>query len=709
MIAKDKLLRAVALTVLVMVVLTAALLSAAPMLVDRAALRERLAAEATAALSLPVQIDAITGLTLLPRPQIVLGSVRILATAATTTPTHAPTLASAETVRLDLTLPALLTGHAEPALLRAEGIALRPLSRARRAASPWLAALELPGVSGAELTLSYPAGAKRLRWPLWTQAGGAPSSAGTGPIAVSARLPLDAADGRIAGTFRFTARVDTTALPVLTLAPLRLSAADLRLGGLRDLAPVLAAERAQRNADGVWHISEFWLSEAEPPADPPADLDLRGDWVIGPAGGLVRGSLRLAPLDLRRWLARHLEQPVPGAPGGLRCFAFAGGFERVGDRLDVAPLALRLDATRARAAGSVGLGPAPTAAVVLRLDRLDLDRYLTASGAADAGAPGAAADDCMPVSEAALPGPADPSPVQPAPAQPDLPALPTGPHAPDLVLALGAESLRVGALAYHDLGIRAVKRDRRTGMDITAGAFYGGTLEARIERTLRPAAPPWQTLQAEVTGADLGALLTDLQGVPQATGRVHLVAALAAAGSDAAALRRGLSGSLRLRVQDGRLTALDQAAASFGPLLSVIGLEVTPDSLAFSRLSLSADGEDGVFRSRDIDARARLFALAGDGALDLSAQRLDADLVATLVQPPDGPDVRDLAGIEVPVQLSGAIDAPDVAVELGPAVAEAARRAARRELGGDDNVLKQLEDATGVQGLEQGLRNLFGL
>lgn len=701
MIAKDKQLRAVALTALVMVVLTAALLFAAPMLVDRAALRERLAAEATAALSLPVQIDAITGLRLLPRPQIVLGSVRILATAANTV----PTLASAETVRLDLRLPALLTGHAEPVLLRAEGIALQPGSRAWRASSTWLAALELPGVSGAELTLSYPAGAERLRWPLLARSAGPPHSAGTGPIAASARLPLDAADGRIAGTFRLTARVDTTALPVLTLAPLRLTGSDLRLGGLRDLTPVLTAERAQRNADGVWHISEFWLSEA----DPPADLDLRGDLVIGPAGDLVRGSLRLAPLDLRRWLARHLEQPVPGAPGGLRCFAFAGGFERVGDRLDVAPLALRLDATRARAAGSVGLGPAPTAAVVLHLDRLDLDAYLIAPGTVDTSAPGAAADDCMPVSEAALPGPADPSPVQPGPAQPDLPALPTGPRAPDLVLALGAESLRVGALAYHDLGIRAVKRDQHTGMDITAGAFYGGTLEARIEHTLRPAASPWQTLQAEVTGADLGALLTDLQGVPQATGRVHLVAALAAAGSDAAALRRGLSGSLRLRVQDGRLTALDRAAASFGPLLSVIGLEVTPDSLAFSRLSLSADGEDGVFRSRDIDARAQLFALAGDGALDLSAQRLEAELVATLVQPPDGPDVRDLAGIEVPVQLSGAIDAPDVAVELGPAVAEAARRAARRELDSDDNVLKQLEDATGVQGLEQGLRNLFGL
>ena len=188
-----------------------------------------------------------------------------------------------------------------------------------------------------------------------------------------------------------------------------------------------------------------------------------------------------------------------------------------------------------------------------------------------------------------------------------------------------------------------------------------------------------------------------------------LTAELAASGSDTDALRRDLSGILRLRVENGRLAALDRAAASFGPLLSTVGIEVTPDTLAFSRLGLSADGEDGVFRSQDIHGRARLFALAGAGALDLPAQRLDAEVTATLVQPPDGPDLKGLAGIQVPVRITGPVTAPEVDAELGAAVAEAARRAARRHLDSDGNVLKQLEDATGVQGLEEGLRGLFGL
>jgi hypothetical protein len=63
----------------------------------------------------------------------------------------------------------------------------------------------------------------------------------------------------------------------------------------------------------------------------------------------------------------------------------------------------------------------------------------------------------------------------------------------------------------------------------------------------------------------------------------------------------------------------------------------------------------------------------------------------------------------VPIRVAGPVAAPKVDAELGPAVTEAARRAARRHLDKDGNVLKQLEEATGVQGLEQGLRDLFGL
>ena len=119
---------------------------------------------------------------------------------------------------------------------------------------------------------------------------------------------------------------------------------------------------------------------------------------------------------------------------------------------------------------------------------------------------------------------------------------------------------------------------------------------------------------------------------------------------------------------------------------------------------MGAQARGGLFDIVDVDGRARLFRLSGAGTLDAGPETLDLDLAATLVQPPDGPDLKRLAGIRVPIRVTGSIAAPKVDAELRPAVAEAARR----HLNGDGNLFQQLEDATGVQGLEQGLRGLFG-
>ncbi len=671
--------------------LLAALLAVAPALVDRDALRERLQAEASQALGLPVQVAAVSELSLLPRPRIVLGSVLILSREG---PAATP-LVAAESLRLDLALWPLLLGRAEPALLQASGIDSRlPGAVVTATLWPWATAPALE-VRDAELTLDYPAGARRLGWRLFEKPTPVLQAAGTGPLAIAAVLPMEVAHAPVAGTLTLAAQADISNLPMLTLAPLRLAGTDLRLGELRELAPVLTAERAVRDADGAWRFTGAALSEGS--------FDVRGDISLAPApataalaGSTASGSLTLAPLDLRRWLARHLGRPLPGHSDRLRCVAAVGDFRLRGDQLEVAPLAARVDASHARAAGRFQLGPIPRGAAALRLDGLDLDPYLSASDAAAADDPAASCAPGADVAAHSLP-------------QPDTPALPTTGTDPDLVLDLRADVLGLGGLSFGELSVAAARHGAHGVADIAADAFYAGALTARIEQTLRPALPPQQRLWAAVSGADLGAILADVQGEPQVSGRLDLSAELAAAGNAFAALRDDLSGTIRLHLQAGRLPALDRAATSFGPLLAIIGLEATPDIFAVSALSLSAEGRNGVFRSRDIDGRARLFTLTGAGNLDLPAGSLSADLISTLVQPPDGPDLKGLAGIEVPIRVDGPMVAPKLDVQIGPAVAEAARRVARRRLDRDSNMLQQLEDATGVPGLEEGLRNLLGL
>lgn len=684
------------------------LLAAAPLLVDREGLRARIQAEATLALGLPVRIDAVSALHLLPRPRIVLGPVRVLGPPPPVPPPAAasasgqadPVLATAERMRLELALPALLMGRAEPVLLQATGIdfSLAALDAAALPPLPAGVALSDLGAEDARVTLSYPADARRLAWPLFAAPGVPPQAAQTGPLHIAAEMPLAGTQARAGATLALAATADTSALPVLTLAPVRITGEALHLGTLRDLAPVLSIERAVRDADGAWRLQGIALMEGG------LVITADAEAALTPQGLTADGSLGLAPLDLRSWLAGHADLPLPGRADRLRCLAAAGDFRLMPDRLDIAAFALRLDDSHARAAASLYFRPTPRTALALRLDSLDLDPYL-----ASPSAPAAGTESCAPVTTAAADGPAQPQIPQSQLPQPQLPIQPPPDIAPDLSLDLVTEQLRAGGLAFADLGITAEQQGGHGIVDVAAAAFYGGSLDARVERMQYAGAPPRQTLRARISGADLGALLTDLQGEPQMTGTADLTAELAATGSDAAAVRSDLSGTLRLGVVDGRVAALDRAATDFGPLLGTVGLEVTPDLLAVSRLSLSAEAQGGVFTSRDIQGQAQLFSLAGVGELDVASDSLAADLTATLEQPPDGPDLGGLAGIQVPIRVAGPLAAPKVDAQLGPAVAEAARRAARRHLDKDGNVLEQLEEATGVQGLEQGLRSLFGL
>jgi hypothetical protein len=684
-----------ALIVLAVVLLAlAGILAAAPLLVDRDALLRRVEAEIGAASGLAVRIDGVQALTLLPTPRAVLGPIRLLPPVGGAD----GALVSADSLRLDLDLTALLFARAEPLALHLTGIDGAWAPPPAATLPLWLAALRPPAVAvqGGELRLDYPPGARPLSWPLFATPSTWRPAADTGPLRASATLPL-VAEAQAAGTLQLDAELATATLPVLGIAPLRLTGSGIALGALDALDFELAAAALERDAAGGWRVESLLLDADGLKLSGTADIATQTT-TDGATVPQARGRLALAPMDLRAWLGRHWRAPLPGRPGTLGCVAADAELALDGDLLGIAPLRIQLDDGRAAAAATVQLAALPRVAVALHADRLDLDAYL-APPAPPADQPAEPAAPPATTCAAAEPMAFPQAPVPPVPPESDV----------DLHVELAADALRAGGLGYGAVAGMLTQRGMHTGVDVAAGAFYGGTLRVRGEQMVHVGAAPQQTLRAQAAAVDLGALLTDLQGTAPITGSADLTAELAAAGADLPALRRDLSGTLRAEVRDGRLAAVDRAVQQFGPLLSTVGLPVGTDLADFSRLRLSATGADGVFRSDDIDGRARLLHLTGGGELDAPGETVTADLVATLVQPPDGPDLKGLDGIRVPISIAGSVMAPKVDADVAPAVAEAARRAARRHLESDDNLFRQLEDATGVEGLERGLRGLFGL
>jgi AsmA protein len=372
-----------------------------------------------------------------------------------------------------------------------------------------------------------------------------------------------------------------------------------------------------------------------------------------------------------------------------------------GDTLSLESVELRLDATHA--AGSallsapamtgIGFGAAPTLVVALALDGLDLDPYLVETRS------DRAADD--PASTAVTTVAANC--LLPALGTINAPVLPiadpNADPAADLIAYLEADKLRVGGLRYGRLAVDARVQAALAGADIKAADFYAGNLSARVERDARDAASPRQTLRAEGIGIDVAALLSDLQGKAPISGIGDIRAELTAAGADAAALKADLSGTVIAEVRDGRFNGLD-----IGTLVAAVGGHAA-DAIAattFSTLTATAVGSGGLFVTKDIDGRSKMLRVSGQGRFDVPAESMDLDLDATFVEGATG--ARDLGGIRVPLSISGPWRQPAFRADFGAALREGARRALDR----NRDTLKQIEERTGIKGLEQGLRGLFG-
>ena len=670
------------------------LTAASSMLFERIGLTQAIEAAVFDATGHRLEIADEPRLRLLPRLVVELGPLTIDAGQDGQAP-----LAQAALLRIRIAGLPLLTGRAELLEVTLDGAQLSaPADRAggdpdhenaQPVETPPAPNAGQPLIRNAHLQLRYPNGG--TSWSLF--------ALGDGPIQAGSAGQLDAvielagAEPTLQGTLQLSATVEPSAdLTMLRIAGLQLRGSDLAVGEGRGLALALDADIEYRFADHGWRVDDLVLTSGT--------LHIDGDLALAPSehAPVISGRFEIAGFDLRAWMQQHGFGPGRGSLSTLRCAAARGRFVLDGDDLLLEPAALRIDETNAAGALSAGLGPIPKIALALSIDGIELDPYLAPEPAGDQ-------NRTLPLSN---PAP-DPSASlargvdctlptdSPIPAV-DLPLLPAD---AELVAHIEAGMLKVDRLRYGQLAVEIQGQGALVGADVEAADFYGGQLAARLERDARTANAPRQTLRGRVADIDVAALMTDLQGVAPISGIGNISAELAGSGLDAAAIKADLSGTVAVEVRDGRLLGLDLA-----PLVTAAGGDAADAAAAaeFSTLSATATGSGGQFVSKDIDARSPMLRVSGQGRFDVPAETLDLDLQAVFVDPPEGRGLSGLGGIRVPVRVAGDWQQPAWRPDLGPAL----REGARRLLNSNRDALKQLEDRTGIKGLEQGLRGLLG-
>ncbi len=445
-------------------------------------------------------------------------------------------------------------------------------------------------------------------------------------------------------------------------------------------------ERAVRRLD---------LSLLDVSAERPLRLSLSAEWEgkpvtlegrVGPIGDFTRpGAL---PLELRAAAFGRLEAAVRGtledpiqAPRAalaleVQEFSLRGllsdlglaapstqdprALEKVSLRADLKADAssvalsggrLLLDDTRAEFEARASEFAKPRIEARLNADAIDLDRYLP------------------PKPTAAKAGSGSP----PAGPPPDLTALRR------LVLDAGVEIGRLTAAKARLEAFRARirARDGMLTVDPLSFAGYEGKVSGKAVANVTGEVPRIET-RLEASGLRLLPLLKDTAGKDFLEGTAQAEATLAMQGSDAERIKASLSGSGRLRVEDGAIVGVDIADIARSAKAFLIG--ETPSGTKprtdFAELSVPFTLENGVFQTTQTEMKSPLLRLQAAGKADLVREQLDFRVEPKIVGTLKGQgDQKERSGVAVPIRVSGTFDNPQFRPDLKSMVGEEVRKA----------------------------------
>jgi len=416
----------------------------------------------------------------------------------------------------------------------------------------------------------------------------------------------------------------------------------------------------------------------------------------------------------------------------------------------------------------------PKVQLALQADTLDLDKLIPptvpAKGPGPAAAPAAekpaekpvpekpqAAASTAPASQQAAAQPAkapEAKPAEPAKterkaaeAPPAKPAAPTPAAAPapaDIDLAW-LRPLDVSATAKIGLikgrGLEASNASSSLRIlggkaDISglAADLYQGHLSGKLTATADNAF----AIQLSLDGIQVGPLMHGLTGSDRISGKGGGKFSLTTQGTSVEALKSALAGAAQLQVRDGAVKGIDveKTLGKVGSILTSLPEHTLPDlsgtfdlgsQTAFSSLDMAADIKAGVaqFKRLDLVSPALRVSEGSPATLDLPRNRIDLLVNAKVVNAGRAQEqglLAELQGVNVPVLVSGPIEAPGYQIQWKDISGSLARQAVQKgllnllskQLGGNEAGSAAGAPATGtrkpdpIQDLGNKLKGLLG-
>ncbi len=369
------------------------------------------------------------------------------------------------------------------------------------------------------------------------------------------------------------------------------------------------------------------------------------------------GELHLAPFNPKNLMQTMGLPPVETAdPAALTKVQTDLTFTAGLDRAALTSLTLLLDATTIKGTGKVTNFAKPAIDFGIDVDQIDVDRYLPpkkdkpAAQETDTAKQASARQETN-QGQVPIPLPID-----------TLRSL-------DIDGKLTMGKVTVNKLNLSKILVNLVAKQGKITMDPISANLYEGTFDGTTMLDVRGTTPKMSVTEKLAT-MQIGPLLKDMTGKDTLTGTTTSTASLTTAGMTVDDLKANLNGKLAFDFANGAIKGINLPKMLRDAVTKIKGGTPDPSEVNqtdFASLGGTATVTNGVLDNRDLLMMSPLMRVNGEGKVDLPREGMDYLIKATVVSSlkgQEGEPLSELAGLTVPVRITGTFDKPAFKLDL---------------------------------------------
>lgn len=393
------------------------------------------------------------------------------------------------------------------------------------------------------------------------------------------------------------------------------------------------------------------------------------------------GTLKLAQVSLRELMPKFgVEAPTTSDANTLQRFSMDAAVNATDNSFELKPLTLKLDDTTL--SGSAGIADLDAKALRfdLLVDHINLDRYLP---------------------------PEDESEKQNAPSTEPTPIPADSIRDLNLRGKLAVNSLTISKIPLTRLSINMDASGNKLQLNPVQATVYEGKYRGNITLDANGKLPRL-ALEQHLDGINFAPLFTALFDTRRVAGRGNTNMNLSAVGTDTAAMKQSLTGTLDFNARDGAIEGFDlwyeirRARALLKQ--QAIPARTGPERTAFTALSGTAQIDKGQVNNKDLVAALQYLKVTGQGSANLATDAVDYRLNATVQKIPAedklAEQTQDLSGLTIPVRITGTLTDLKVRPDVEGLLKEKAKQRIEEE---KEKVIEKARDK-----LQDKLKGLFG-